>query len=116
MDAVGGLSKVDNLTNLAKLSKTAGGFYRDVRNLNMALSEARLEAGMVENKVFDELYNKHYDATGVAPTDKDEYEFKKQAKEASTSTLYLNTVRLSTYLIKLHLIILQVQEVVSVTT
>ena len=91
MDAIGGLSKVDNLTNLAKLSKTAGGFYRDVRNVNMALSEARLEAGMVENKVFDELYNKHYDATGVAPTDKDEYEFKKQAKEASTSTLYLNT-------------------------
>jgi hypothetical protein len=75
MDAIGGLSKVDNLTNLAKLSKTAGGFYRDVRNVNMALSEARLEAGMVENKVFDELYNKHYDATGVAPTDKDEYEF-----------------------------------------
>lgn len=91
MDALGGLSKVDNLTNLAKISKTAGGFYRDVRNLNMALSEARLEAGMVENKVFDELYNKHYEATGVAPTDKDEYEFKKQAKEASTSTLYLNT-------------------------
>ena len=90
-DALGGLSKADNLTNLAKLSKTAGGFYRDVRNVNMALSEARLEAGMVENKVFDELYNKHYDATGVAPTDKDEYEFKKQAKEASTSTLYLNT-------------------------
>jgi hypothetical protein len=91
MDALGGLSKVDNLTNLAKISKTAGGFYRDVRNLNMALSEARLEAGMVENKVFDELYNKHYDATGVAPTDKDEYEFRKQAKEASLSTLYLNT-------------------------
>jgi hypothetical protein len=91
MDALGGLSKADNLTNLAKLSKTAGGFYRDVRNLNMALSEARLEAGMTENKVFDDLYNKHYDATGVAPTDKDEYEFKKQAKEASLSTLYLNT-------------------------
>lgn len=90
-DALTSMSKVDNLTNLAKISKTAGGFYRDVRNLNMALSEARLEAGMVENKVFDELYNKHYEATGVAPTDKDEYEFKKQAKEASLSTLYLNT-------------------------
>jgi hypothetical protein len=90
-DALTGMSKLDNLTNLAKLSKTAGGFYRDVRNLNMALSEARLEAGMVENKVFDELYNKHYEATGVAPSDKDEYEFKKQAKEASLSTLYLNT-------------------------
>lgn len=91
MDALGGLSKADNLTNLAKISKTAGGFYRDVRNLNMALSEARLEAGMTENKVFDELYNKHYEATGIAPTDKDEYEFKKQAKEASLSSLYLNT-------------------------
>lgn len=91
LDAVTGLSKMDNLTNLAKISKTAGGFYRDVRNLNMALSEARLEAGMVENKVFDTLYDKHYEATGQAPTDKDEYEFRKQAKEASTSTLYLNT-------------------------
>jgi hypothetical protein len=90
-DALTGLSKADNLTNLAKISKTAGGFYRDVRNLNMALSEARLEAGMVENKVFDDLYNKHYEVTGLAPTDKDEYEIRKQAKEASTSTLYLNT-------------------------
>jgi hypothetical protein len=90
-DALTGLSKADNLTNLAKISKTAGGFYRDVRNLNMAFSEARLEAGMVENKVFDDLYNKHYEVTGLAPTDKDEYEIRKQAKEASTSTLYLNT-------------------------
>ena len=90
-DALTGLSKADNLTNLAKISKTAGGFYRDVRNLNMALSEARLEAGMNENKVFDSLYDEHYKLTGLAPTDKDEYEFRKQAKEASTSTLYLNT-------------------------
>ena len=91
MDVLGGLSKADNLTNLAKLSKTAGGFYRDVRNINMALSEARLEAGMEENKVFDTLYDNHYKATGLAPTDKNEYDFRKQAKEASLSTLYLNT-------------------------
>ena len=38
-----------NLTNLAKMSNTFGGFYRDVRSLNYALAESKLEGGMVYN-------------------------------------------------------------------
>ena len=45
---------------LAKMAATPGAFYRDVRNINMAISESRLEAGMVENKIFNTLYDNYY--------------------------------------------------------
>ena len=38
-----------NLTNMAKASEYAGSFYRDLRGLNLALSESKLEGGMVYN-------------------------------------------------------------------
>ena len=82
--------KLDNIGNLALLSKTAGGFYQDVRSINMAVSEARLEAGMVENKVYDNLYKEYYKKNGVAPTNKEQAEMTKQAKEASLETFYTN--------------------------
>jgi hypothetical protein len=91
VDAVKRLRQADNLTDLAILSKTAGGFYRDVRKINMALSEARLEAGMVENNVFDKLYNEAYKANdNQVPNDKELAEIEKQAKDASYETLIQN--------------------------
>lgn len=88
--AIGDIGKLDNISSLAKISKTAGGFYRDVRNLNMAVAEARLEAGMTENKVFDNLYNNYYAKTGEGPSDDLQYQFKQQAKDASIDTFYKN--------------------------
>jgi len=85
------LAKADNLSNLAKAYKTAGGFYRDVRNINMALSEARLEAGMVENHIYDNLYNEYYAKNGKAPDNDTQFEMIKQAKKGSLDTLYWNT-------------------------
>jgi hypothetical protein len=84
-------SKSYNLTNLAKIYKTAGGFYKDVRNFNMALSEARLEAGMVENQIYDNGYNQYYDKFGEAPSDKVQKELIRKSKEGSLDTLYWNT-------------------------
>lgn len=40
-----------NLSNMAKASEYAGSFYRDVRALNLALSESKLEGGMVYNQM-----------------------------------------------------------------
>ena len=37
----------ENLTFMAKNAKRLGGFYRDARSLNFALSEGRMEGGMV---------------------------------------------------------------------
>ena len=90
-DAYSAAKKVDNITNLAVLSKTAGGFYRDVRNINMALAEGRLEAGMVQNHVYDELYNEAYEKTGLAPSDQEQQYMRQQSKEASANTLFWNT-------------------------
>ena len=94
-DAVQGIKKAkeagDNITNLAKISRTAGGFYRDVRNLNMALAEGRLEAGMVQNHVYDKLYNEYYAENGEAPTDQEQQYMIQQSKEASANTLLWNT-------------------------
>jgi hypothetical protein len=90
VDAFKAAKKLDNIGNLALLSKTAGGFYQDVRGINMAVSEARLEAGMVENKVYDKLYNDYYQKNGTAPTNAEQYEMTKQSKEASLETFYMN--------------------------
>lgn len=85
-----------NLTGLARSYdvglKTVGGFYRDVRGMNMALSEARLEAGMVQNDVYDQLYNDHYLTTGEPPSNEQQQALLQTAKEASASTLGWNTL------------------------
>ena len=95
-DALFGLGKAtENMQGLAKsyavLNKTAGGLYRDIRNVNMALSEARLEGGFVENKVYQELYDNHYAETGEAPNNELQKLFMKQAKEAGMTALKYNT-------------------------
>lgn len=83
-----------NLVGLARSYdvglKTAGGFYRDVRALNMALAEARLEAGMVQNDVYNELYKDHYLAFNTPPTDEEQQLLLQTAKDASGTTLGWN--------------------------
>ena len=44
-----------NVFNMGKGSSLFGGFYRDVRALNYALAEGKLEGGMVYNKLINEL-------------------------------------------------------------
>lgn len=80
----------DNLTALAKVSKTAGGLYRDMRNVNMALSEARLEGGLVENKTYDRLYTDYFVKNQKAPDDQMQRDMVLQAKAAGMETLLWN--------------------------
>jgi len=85
------IGKFDNLSGLAALSKTAGGFYRDVKGINLALAEARLEGGMVQNSVYDSLYDKYYEKNGKAPSNEIQKAFEQQAKAASAETIAWNT-------------------------
>jgi len=91
MDAVRSFNKVDNLTSLAKGAKTVGAFYRDVRNLNMALAESRLEGGFTKNKVYNRLYEDYYRANGVTPDNDVQWNFTQQANTAATSNMIFNT-------------------------
>ena len=43
-----------NAVNMAKMSSTFGGFYRDLRAVNLALAESKLEGGMVYNQIISE--------------------------------------------------------------
>lgn len=45
-----------NITNLGKVSKTFGGFYRDLRSMNYALAEGKMEAGMVYDQQLADGY------------------------------------------------------------
>ena len=70
----------DNLTNLARNARTAGAFMHDIKNINMALSEGRLEGGFAENEIYKQLYNDYYDTYGVVAPDEVQQNFRKQAK------------------------------------
>jgi len=85
------IAKADNLTSLAKSFKTAGGFYQDIRSLNAALSESRLEAGMVQNSVYENKYNDFYNKNSDRePTNKEQEEMLLASKKAGLETLGWN--------------------------
>ena len=81
----------ENITNLARAQRTFGAFYKDLRNLNMALSEGKLEGGFVENKMMNELYNDHYFRTGETPDDKTMELYQRKAEAAGFSATMQNT-------------------------
>jgi hypothetical protein len=80
----------DNITGLARAQRTFGAFYKDVRNLNMALSEGRLEGGFVENKMMNDLYNDHYFKYGEVPDDKTMELYQRKAEAAGFSATMQN--------------------------
>jgi len=80
----------NQLDGLAVISKTAGSLYRDVRTINMAVSEARLEAGMVENHLRDKFYEEFYKENGRAPNKEESEALFDLAKKGSRETFYTN--------------------------
>lgn len=73
--------------------KTAGALYRDVRNINMALSEARLEGGFARNDVYDQLVkdyrSKH---EGKMPPENVRNAMLAEADKASKDSMLANTL------------------------
>lgn len=69
---------------------TAGAAYRDFRNIGLAVSEARLEAGMVYNNLFDSLYREHQLRTGTNPNEKELQNIIDTANKGSYETAFMN--------------------------
>ena len=85
------LGKADSYFNgLAAVSQTAGALYRDVRAANMAISESRLEAGMVENDIFDEVYTDFINKNKRVPTTDEQLGMRIKAKQGSLETFWSN--------------------------
>lgn len=85
-----GANGFDKMSEFAKVSKTFGGFYRDLRMMNTTLAESRLEGGMVQNNVQDKLIQEYIEKNGKAPVGQDAEDIAKQAKAAGVHTTMAN--------------------------
>ena len=81
----------DDLTNLARTARSVGALWHDVKNINLALSEGRLEGGFTENRIYERLYDEHYQMYGEAPDDKKQQEFREQARAGGFSNTLKNS-------------------------
>ena len=73
--------------------KTAGALYRDVRNINMALSEARLEGGFTRNDLYKQLVDDYkFKNQGQMPPENVRDAMMAKADEASKATMLANTL------------------------
>ena len=88
LQAYNQLKNTDNITNLARSATTAGALWHDMMNLNMALSEGKLEGGFTRAQSYDRLYNKFVqDHNGKGPTLEEQESMMRRASEGA----FLNT-------------------------
>jgi predicted kinase len=80
-----------NLTNLAKVNQTFGGFYRDLRMFNVAWAESRLEGALRELETNEHNYMKIVrDNGGKSPTDEQWAILQNASKSAGMKTALAN--------------------------
>jgi hypothetical protein len=97
-EAIGNIIKnKGQLNNLARASsgtfKTVGALYSDIRNINMALSEARLEGGFIRNDFFNERVEEYKKThNGERPDDATLDRIKNEAGQASADGMFANTL------------------------
>jgi hypothetical protein len=84
------IRNTDDISALARTQRTFGAFYKDIRNMNMALSEGRLEGGFAENNMLNNLYNDHYFRTGEVPDEATMKMYQEKAKAAGFSATMQN--------------------------
>jgi len=80
----------DKMNDFAKAYKSFGSFYRDLREINLVTSEAKLEGGFVQNDVANELIKQFREKERRDPNDKESIEIYEQAKKAGFATSYAN--------------------------
>jgi len=83
-----GLAKADNLLDYARRNSAFGSFYRDVRDINFALAEGKLEGGMVQLETDRTLTEEFYKKNGRMPNDKEA----QAIAETSHSAAYATTI------------------------
>jgi len=72
-------------------TNTAGAAWRDFRNMNMAVSESSLEAGMVQNDMMDKIIKNFYSEHNRQPNSEEMSEITRHAKAAAYETAVMNT-------------------------
>lgn len=78
------------ITNLALVSRGVGSFYKDVRMMNAAFAEARLEGGMVKNEKLRDWVGEFYNANGRLPEGEEADRINTMATDAGNKTALIN--------------------------
>ena len=86
-----GANAIYRLDNAAKTAKYFGAFYRDVRNLNAALSEGKLEGSMVRDEVYNTLIDDYRMKNNfMLPEGKEHQDILDQANKAGFEAEFKN--------------------------
>ena len=78
------------LGNMALMARGVGSFYRDVRMMNAAFAESRLEGGMVQNDMVTKLTGEWYNEHGKLPEGAEAERISRTAVNAGTKDALLN--------------------------
>ena len=89
-DLVKGEKTINRLSEMAKTKKTFGAFYRDMREINLVLSESRLEGGFAKNKVVSDATAAFIKEKGRMPNENETKEIYENAQLAGIKTSLLN--------------------------
>lgn len=80
-----------NITNIAKANALFGGAYMDFRAANLAWSESKMEGGLVENELKEQLYmDVQSNNGGLDPTLTQLEEIGADARAAGFTTTMIN--------------------------
>lgn len=90
VDAIKAINSSENLTALAKASKTAGGFYRDLRSANLVLAESKMEGASTAQDVKRNLIDQYYTEHGKSPDAEELININQLASDAGDNTMYAN--------------------------
>ena len=85
-----GSNAVRNASNLAKMSKSFGAFYRDMRDINVALGESKLEGGTKKQEVIDKEIADYKKANGRIPEGQDLEKIYAKAEDVQSSIVAWN--------------------------
>lgn len=80
----------DKMDDFAKAYNSFGAFYRDLREINLVTSEAKLEGGFVQNEVANDLIKQFREREGRDPNDAESAKIYQQALKAGFTTSYAN--------------------------
>ena len=78
------------LHNVKSINNTFGGFYRDFREINLAIAESKLEGGIVYNEMIDKLYHDYIRVNGEKPPMEKLDDIQQKALAASSATVTAN--------------------------
>lgn len=91
-DMYHGSNGMKNLSDVAKVSKGFGSFYRDFREMNVAHSEAALEGAGASTKYQEQMIDEFYAEHGRMPEGKETDEIFERAQSIKASVTLANDV------------------------